>query len=267
MSELLEYGFMQRALLAGVLIALFCPPIGVFLVLRRHALIGDAFAHAALAGIALGLVLNVPPLPVTLAVTLLAALVVEGLRRYYAGYAEMAIALLLSLAVAAAGILLSLGRPMGGDLHGYLFGSLLAISVTDLWTVLFLGLLVLSTLAWLWRPLFLSTFDEEAARVAGVPVERVNLVFIVLTAITVTLALRLVGILLVSSLLIVPVAIALRVAGSFAAIMRLAVAAALVMVLGGLGASFYLDVSPGGLIITLGMSILAVVLVWTSRRR
>lgn len=260
MFTMLQYTFMQRAFLAGTMIGIFCPLVGVFLVLRRHALVGDAFAHAALTGIAAGLVLKYQPIYTALLTAILAALGVEYLRRHYRGYAELAIALVLSGSIAVAGILLSLGKPFGGDLHGYLFGSIIAITGTDLLVIAGLGVLIVGAIGHYWRQLFYIAFDEEAARVAGVPVERINLVFILLTAVTVTLAMRVVGTLLVSSLIVVPVAVALQTARSFRETVLVAIATALFTIHFGLVASFYLDVSPGGIIILSGIGLLLLVL-------
>ncbi|GAW94385.1 metal ABC transporter permease [Calderihabitans maritimus] len=260
MPEILQYGFMQRALLTGIIIAVVCPTIGLFLVLRRLSMIGDTLAHVSLAGVALGLVTGLNVLLSSLIFTGLAALGLEKLRRAYHQYAEIAAAIMLSFGVSLAIILVGLGRGDTSGLFAYLFGSLVAISPTDLVLIAAIGLVVMLVVVWLYRELFYISFDEEGARLAGVPVGAVNLVFMFLAALTVTVSMRMVGVLLISSLMVLPVATSLQLAGSFRQAHLGAVAVALFSVIAGLFLAYYLDTPPGGTIIMVSVFLLVLAL-------
>ncbi len=247
--ELLQYGFMQRALLAGVMIATVAPTIGVFLVLRRLSLIADTLSHVALAGVAAGLLLGAHPVAGALAVALLGAIGIERLRASGRLFGEAALAIFLSGGLAIAVVLISLVHGFNVDLFSYLFGAITAVQPLDLWTILTLGLVVLGAVALFYKELFAITFDEEGARVQGIPVDALGLLLTVLVAVTVVVAMRIVGILLTSALIVIPAVTALRVARSFRATLWIAIATALVAVLGGLTASFYLNIAAGGAIV------------------
>ncbi|MDQ7820491.1 MAG: metal ABC transporter permease [Armatimonadota bacterium] len=260
--EILQYDFMRRALLAGLMIGTVGPIIGVFLVLRRLSLIADTLAHVALAGVALGLVTGAPPGAAALAVSVVGAVGVERLRASGRLYGEAALALYLSGGLAVAVVLLGLGRGLTVDLFAYLFGSITAVQPADLWAILVLGILVLGAVAGLYKDLFAVTFDEESARVQGVPVDALNLLLTVLVAVTVVVAMRVVGVLLTSALVVIPAVTALRLARAFRAALLLAVAVALAAVVGGMAAAFYLDLPAGGAIVLAALALFAVTSAW-----
>ena len=249
MPEILQYGFMQRALLAGAIIGTIAPMIGVFLVLRRLSLIADTLSHVALAGVAAGLLLQTYPLAGALVAALVGAVGIERLRMSGRLFGEAALAIFLSGGFAVAVVLISLARGFNVDLFSYLFGAITVVQPRDLWVILVLGLVVFGAVTAFSKELFAITFDEESARVQGVPVDRLNLLLTVLVAVTVVVAMRIVGILLTSALLVIPAVTALRLARSFRTTLVVAVACSLVSVLVGMMVSFYLDIAAGGAIV------------------
>lgn len=244
-----QYAFMQRAYLAGLVVAVLCPTIGIYLVLRRLSLIGEMFAHVSLAGVALGIFAGVYPLATALGISLGAAAALESLRRTYRVFTDLAIAIIISAGLSLAVVLIGLSRAFNIDLHAYLFGSVIAISARDLWLVAAVGLLVLGFALLFRKELFFIAFDEEAARSSGVAVDLVNLLFMAATALTISVSMRVVGILLVSSLITVPVAAALQVGRSFRSTALLAYVFAVLSVLCGLFVSYHANLAPGGSIV------------------
>lgn len=249
MIELLGYDFMQRAILAGVAVASVSALIGTFLVLRRISMIGEGLAHTALGGVALGLFFGVYPLAVAIPFTVAGALAMYFLGSRGRLYGDTALAILFAGGLSLGVILLSLSDGFNTDLFSYLFGSILAVNPRDLYIMLALGVVVSAVVLVLYRPLVYITFDEESARASGIPVEALNILLTALTALTVVVAVQLVGILMVSALLVVPVATSLQVARSFRQTLGLAVATGIICVLGGLMAAYYLDLAAGGSIV------------------
>lgn len=240
--------FMQRALLAGLIVAGIAATLGVFLVLRGSAMIGDGLAHIAFSGVALGLVANVYPLGVALLAAVLAAVGIHALRSRGVVLGDTAVAIFFTTGLALAVILVSLGRGFSVDLFSYLFGSVVGVTEQDLVLVAALGAVLLAAMVALYKELFHLTFSEESARVAGLPVQALNLAFAVLTALTIVVAARVVGVLLVSALLVVPAATSLQVARSFRAAMALSAALGASTVVVGLYAAYAADLAAGGAI-------------------
>lgn len=257
MPEILQYGFMQRALLAGVMIGVIAPAIGVFLVLRRLSLIADTLAHVSLAGVALGFLAGWHPVLGALLVAVAGAVGIERLRVAGRLFGEAALAIFLSGGLALAVVLIGLSGGFSADLFTYLFGAITAVQTRDLWVILVLGLLVLGAVGAFYKELFAITFDEEGARVQGVPVDALNLLMTVLVAVTVVVAMRVVGVLLTSALVVIPAITALRVARSFRGTLLLAVAASVASVLAGMTAAFYLGLAAGGAIVLTSIAVFA----------
>jgi ABC-type Mn2+/Zn2+ transport systems, permease components len=258
--EIFHYDFMQRALLAGLLIGLICPLVGIFVSLRRMSMIADALSHVCLSGVAAGLLAGINPVLSASAFAVAGALLLERLRDYYRNYSELAIAVMLSTGVALGAVLLSLGRGLNANFMSYLFGSIIAVSLSDIYIITAIGLVVLATVLLLYKELFLISFDEESARFSGVPVSLLSTIFTALTALTIAVAMRIVGILLVSSLMILPVAASLQIAASFKKAIWIAVLLSEGSVLVGLGLSYYLDLAPGGSIILTSVLFLITIL-------
>lgn len=255
MLAIFQYDFMIRALLAGLMIAVIAPLIGNFLVIRRLSLIADTLSHIALAGIGLGLLLGVAPIPVTVLVTVCAALVIEWLRSRRRLPAEAVLAMFLPGGLALAVVLISLAHGFNANLFSYLFGSITTVRPEELWLILGLGAAVIIAVATLYRQLLYSSFDEDSARVDGVRVNLVNAVLIVLTAVTVTLAMRVVGILLIGALMVIPAVTAMQVARSFRQSLGLSILFALAAVLVGLLGAYYLNLPAGASIVLVSLGI------------
>ncbi len=209
MTTLLSYDFMQRALLAAVLVGLVAPLVGVFLVQRRLSLIGDGMGHVALAGVAVGLLTNIAPVWTALVGAVLAAVAIELIRASGRTQGDVALAVIFYGGIAAGVVIISKssqGTP--ANLTAYLFGAITTVKASDLWVFGVLAVLVILT-TWLLRPrLFAVATDEEYARAMGMPVLALNIALAVLTAVTVVVSMRIVGLLLISALMIVPTAAA-----------------------------------------------------------
>lgn len=260
MLEVLELSFMQRALVAGLAVGLICPVIGLFMILRRLSLIGDTLAHVTLAGVAAGLLMRVYPLITALLFAMGAGLGIEKLREQYQKYSELAIAITLSLSIGLAAMLLSFSRTPGVDLFAYLFGSIITVSREDMLLIAVLAVFVLVIIGLVYKELFLITFDEDLARSGGLPVRRLNVLFTMLTAITVAVTMRVVGVLLVSSLMVLPPAASLQVTQRFGTALLLSVLFAETSVVAGLFLAYYLDVVPGATIVLTATALLLAVL-------
>lgn len=257
--DIFSYAFMQKAFIAGALIGVTCPVIGLFITLRRLSLVADALSHLCLSGVAAALWLGTHPVITASAFAVGGGLLLEKLRASYKDYAELSLAIILSGGIALGAVLMGLAGGFNANFLGYLFGSLVVMSTTDLWVVSGTCLIVLIIVMLLHKELFYATFDEEVAEASGIPVRALGICFMVLTALTVAVAMRIVGILLVSSLMILPVAASLRVAGSFRSALALAVLFGELAVFTGLFASFYFDLPPGGTIILVAVVILGLV--------
>ncbi|SHF06171.1 zinc transport system permease protein [Desulfofundulus australicus DSM 11792] len=267
MGEIFAYDFMVRALLAGLVAGVICPAVGVFLVLRRYAFMADTLAHVSLAGLALGMILGIFPSLTTLGVTLAAAVGVERLRATGRLHGEAVLALMLSTGLALAVVLISLVRGFNVDIMGYLFGSILTVSPADLLLILVVGAAAMLLLFLFYKELFFISFDEECARVAGLPVDRLNMLFILLVALTVSVATRVVGVLLVGALMVIPVLTGQLFAGSFRSLFRVSLVLGVTVCLCGLLFSYYLGTAPGGSIVLLAAAIFLLTQLFIAARR
>ncbi|MGF7059174.1 zinc transport system permease protein [Brassicibacter mesophilus] len=258
--EILSYSFMQRALVIGIIVSLICSTVGLFLVLRRFSMVGDTLSHVALAGVALGMVTNIYPVYTAIFMSVGASLIIERLRREYEKYAELSLAIILAAGIGIASVLISVGRGKTSGIMSYLFGSISLVTIEDLYAVILLGFIIIGSIIFLYRALFYITFDEESAKLSGVSVKKINLYFSVLVALSITISMRIVGILLVSSLMTIPVATSLQVSKSFKQALLYANLFGLVSVIIGLVSSFYLDIAPGGTIVITSLFILLIVI-------
>lgn len=258
MLDIFSYGFMQRSLIMGIIIAIIAPTIGLFLVLRRLSVIGDAISHVALAGAAFGLLLGIYPIYTAISFSIIAVLGVEKLRKEYSEYAELSLSIVLSAGIGLASILISLGNTSG--IFSYLFGSLALVTKKDIWVVSILGSFIIISILFLYKGLFYLTFDEESARMAGVPVRKINMFFSILVALTIGISMRTVGVLLISSLMILPVATSLIISKSFKQALLYSNLFGIISVVLGLISSFYFDLAPGGTIVLIALLILIVVM-------
>ncbi len=240
---------MQRALLAGLVVGATCPVIGVYLVLRRLSLIGDGLGHVSFAGVAAGWLAGVYPLLSAAMFAILGAVAIERLRSWRREYGDLALAMVFYSGIALGVVLTSLSRRMNVSLFGYLFGSILTVTQLDLIVISVAGGSVLAILTLLHKELFTLAYDEDLARVSGLPTGFLNYLVVILTAVTVVAALRVVGILLVAGLLVIPVSASLQLARSFRATLTYAILFGVLSVLLGLLAAYVFDLAPGGAII------------------
>ncbi len=259
--NIFQYGFVIRGLEAGIIVAVIAPLIGIFLVLRRYSLIADTLAHVSLAGIALGLLLGINPVIAALVTTILASLGIERLRTTKKVYGESALALFLSGSLALAIVLLSLAKGFNTNLFSYLFGSIVTVTPTDVATIAFLAVVVVVILAIFYKELVYISFDEESARVSGLPTRFINIVLVILAALTVSLSIPIVGILLIAALIVIPIVTALQLRKSFTKTIIAAELISIFSVVLGIFASFYFNLSTGGTIVLIMLAIFILVLI------
>lgn len=249
MFDLFQYGFIVRGLEVGILIGAIAPLIGIFLVLRRYSLIADTLSHVSLAGVAVGLLLQINPLITAIGAAVISSVAIERLRLSKRVYGESALSIFLSGSLALAIVLISLAHGFSVDLFNYLFGSIVTVKQSDVYIILGIGVLVLLAIFTFYKELTYITFDEEAAKVGGIPTRFINTLLIILAALTVSLAIPIVGILLISALIVIPVVTALQFRKSFFQTILYAEVVSLFSVVAGILSSFYLNIPAGGAIV------------------
>ncbi|ALS28432.1 metal ABC transporter permease [Paenibacillus sp. 32O-W] len=260
MWDVISTEFFQKALIGGALIGLSAPLMGLFLVLRRLAMIGDSLAHVSIAGVALGFLIGVYPLGVGLLFALAATFAIEKLRKAYKTYAELSIAIIMSGGVALASLLFTLDKGFNVNVTGYLFGSIYTLDYADLIVIAAVTAVVLAFIRLQVKELFLLTFDEDAAAVSGLPVPLYNMLISVMTALVIGVSIKIVGGLLISALLVIPAACSLAVARSFRQSVVMVVVIAECAVIGGLLVAGYWNLAPGATIVLLLIAALIVLL-------
>lgn len=257
MIEALSYPFMQRALLAALLTGLIAPAIGTYIVQKRLSLLGDGLGHVAIAGVGLALLTGQAPVPVAAAVAVAGSVAVEVLRQRGKATGDVGLAVLFYGGLAAGVLMSNMAGAGAGALTQYLFGSLTTVTGTDLWLITLLGLVVAVPAVGLAPQLFAVSADEEFARTQGQRVSLYNIVIVVLAAITVTTAMRTVGLLLVSALMVIPVAAARNLVSGFTLALGVSMALGATVAVGGAVGSFYTDTAPGALIVVLAIGAFA----------
>ncbi len=248
-ADYLEYGFIQRALISGVFIALLCSILGVLIVLRRLSLIGDGLAHVTFGGVALGLALRIYPLYVTLPIVLVSSLGILKLTERARMMGDAAIGVVSSVGIAGGVILASLAGGFNVDLFSYLFGNILAISLEETILSVILSVFVLGVILFYYDEILSITFDEEFARVSGIRTDRINKTLVILTAVTVVLTMNVVGILLISALLILPAVTAFQLARGFRSSLAISALTAVASVIAGITISIALNLPTGATIV------------------
>jgi zinc transport system permease protein len=254
-ADLLSFGFLERALLAGVFIGLACALLGVFLVLRKDAMVGHGLSHVTFSGVALGLFLNVMPLSMALLTAVLAALGLMKLKEKAGLYGDTAVGIISSVGLALGILLATLSHSFNVALFSYLFGEILAIESLEVWLTLGLALVVMAAVLVNYRGFLFLTFDPDSARASGIRTSRLESLLAVLTAVTIVLGMKVVGILLVASLLIIPAAAGLQLARRFRQALVLASAAAFISVVGGILAAFIFDLPASATIVLLSFAL------------
>lgn len=240
------HGFMQRAFQATFLISLIAPVLGLFLILRRQSLMADTLSHISLAGVALGLLIGINPTLTNILVVVLVAVLLEYLRQIYRTYSEISIAILMSVGMALALVLMEL-NDNGATLsiNQFLFGSIVTISVQQVWVLLGLTVIIAFMYLLFRKPMYVLTFDEETAFTAGLPTKTMSILFNVLTGVTIAVIMPIVGALLVSAIIVLPAAISLRLSKSFNGVILIGIVIALIGMMTGLVASYELGTPPG----------------------
>jgi zinc transport system permease protein len=261
-----DTAFMQRALLAGIAVGIFAPLIGTYLVQKRMSLIGDGIGHLAFSGVAGGILIGIWPVWSALAVAVVGAIAVDRLRARGRASGDLALALFFYGGIALGVVLIGLAGSLNANLFSYLFGQVLLVTPDEVVTILVLGAVVVGTMAVLRRAMFAVVSDEEWARVAGLPVDLLNSVLAILTAIVIVAAMRVVGILLIAALMVLPVGGAQLIARSFAGTLRWSAAIGVGAVVAGLALSRIVGLAPGGTIVLVAAVIFAAISLVAARR-
>ena len=261
MVEMFEYSFMQRAFIAGIIIAILAPTLGTFIVIRRYSMITDTLAHSSLLGVAIGILFGIYPLYSALISAIIIAILIEYLRSYKNMYSDSVLAIFLSGALAFAIVIVSLSGEFNNSLFSYLFGTLLAISDSELYTLLGFSIVALFLIYKHYHNLQFVAFDEDVAKVSGVNTVFVNFMLIILIAITVVLSIKIIGALLIGAITIIPVSSALGFKKGFSKTIFIAIAIALLSVVIGLSLSYHLSFPSGASIVIVSVLLFIVSLI------
>lgn len=259
--------FMLRAFLAIIIIAAIAPLIGMPIVMKRLSAVGDAASHSALAGVAAGLIAGVNPILMAVIFAVLAMLAIEAFRKSFAKFSEIATAVVMSAGIGLTAILSQFIKNGSGNINSFMFGSVVAVSDFELCLTVGLGAAVIAVSVILRREIFAITFDEEAAVIMGLPVKRINFLLMILTAVTVAIASRVVGALMISSLLVIPVAAAMMIGKSYRGTMIWSVMLAEMFSIAGFILSDIMGISPSGTIVLLAVMSLLVIMTFTGKSR
>ena len=253
--DILSFGFMQNAIISGIAISLVCSTVGLFLVLRKYSLFGDALAHSAFGGVALGLFLGVYPLWAAYVVSILSALALTKIRQNFDISGDAIIAILLSSGIAIGIVLISLSGGFSIDIFSFLFGSILLVSTENVIMVLGLCAAILIILITGYKKFMYITFSEEQAQVSGIPVQKLNYLLIAIAGVTVVTAMQLVGVLLVSALFVIPNVTAMMFKRSFKQTIILSMSFSVFSTVAGIMISYPLDIAPSGMVVLLAITL------------
>lgn len=264
LADIIQFDFLRYTFLTGILIGIIAPLLGTFLVVRRLSLLADALSHVTLAGIAFGLFMErqiffpLNPLYSGMGFSVVGAILIEKLRSIYSAYQEIGIPIILSGGVGLSVIFISLANGFNTDLFNYLFGSVSAVSRNDFLTILGISIFIIIMIIIFYKELLTLSFDEEHATVSGIHSKRIHFLFIILTALVIAASIRIVGVLLVSALMTLPVASAMRIAVSFKQLIFFSILFAETAVIVGLVSGYYLSIPPGGTIVMVAIIILII---------
>jgi zinc transport system permease protein len=263
-----QYDFLRYTLFSGILIGLICPILGTFLIVRRLSMMADGLSHVTLSGVAAGMLLakkipffgGVSPLFFGMLFSVAGSLFIERLRKVYKSYQDLAIPIILSGGLGLFTVLISMADGFTADLYSYLFGKIVTVTIEDLYALIGVAAVVIATVFLIYKELFAVSFDEEFARVSGVARKSINLWFMILVALTIAASMRIVGVLLISAMITIPVAASLQIAGSFRQTVFYAILFAETSVLSGLYFAYLLDWASGGTIVLMAVFLLLLVL-------
>lgn len=268
-DALLNFDFMRYSLISGILIGFIAPLIGAFIVVRRLSLIADALSHVTLGGISFGMfILTVIPAlslinPMWFGIlfAVIGALLIEKLRTSFSNYQEIAIPIIMSAGIALSAIFISLADGFNQEIVGLLFGSISAVNLSDLTTIIVITIIVVLFISLFYKELFILSFDEEYSKVIGIP-KWIQFLFIIIVAMVISASMRVVGILLVSALITLPIAISMRLTIGFKQLIALSVVLGESAVILGLVLAFYMNISPGGVIVVLLVIMLMITMIY-----
>ncbi|HBI7179062.1 TPA: zinc ABC transporter permease ZurM [Listeria monocytogenes] len=274
-ATLLQYDFIRNTFIVGLVIGIVAPLLGSFIVVRKLSLMADALSHVTLGGIAVSLFLSKTHLPLAalnplylgFGFSVVGSLLMEKLRNVYKHFEELAIPIIMSAGMGFSVIFISLANGFNTDLFSYLFGSVSAVSRTDMITIVVTAIIVFIVILSLYKELFLLSFDEEYAKVSGLKAKVFDVIFMVLVALVIASSMRIVGILLVSSLMTLPVAAAIRIAKGFKQTILLSILFGEIAVIGGLFTAYYLNLAPGGAIVIISVLLLIVTILYQKIRQ
>lgn len=262
LADFIQFDFLRNTFITGILIGIIAPLLGCFLVVRRLSLLADSLSHVTLAGVAFGLMIEkllfipINPLYSGMSFSVIGAILIEKLRSVYTAYQEIGIPIVLSAGVGLSVIFISIANGFNTDLFNYLFGSVSAVSQNDLITISIITLFIILLVVLFYKELLTLSFDEEHAIVSGIHASRIHFLFIVLTALVIAASIRIVGVLLVSALMTLPVASAMRIAISFKQLVFLSIIFAEIAVMTGLISGYIFSIPPGGTIVIVAIVIL-----------
>jgi zinc transport system permease protein len=258
MLSLFQYSFIQRAFEAGIIISIIAPLVGTFLVAKKYSLLADGLSHVALAGIAIGLLSGIYPLATAIIVSIIAGFIIESIRSKKLASGDTALAMFISGGLGLAVVLMSIGNGFNVDLLSYLFGSITTVTVTDVYTITIIGIIVILAILGLYKQLLYVSFDEESAKVSGIKTNLINYGLIIVTSVTVVLSMRIVGALLIGALMVIPVVVASQFKKNFAKTMLISVVTSIISVIIGLLLSYYFNLAAGGTIVVVSLIIFGI---------
>jgi len=264
--EILTFSFMQRALISGIAIAILCSVIGLFLVLRRYSLFGDAMAHSSFGGVALGLFTGVYPIWTAYGVSLASALIITKIKEKFDISGDASVAVLLSSGIAVGLVIIGISGGFTIDIFSFLFGSILLVSVNDTILILSLTGIILVVVLLLYRQILYSIFNEEQAKVSGIPVEKINYLIVFMAGLTVVTSIQLVGVLLISALFVIPNVTAIMYGKGIKQTSIISISFSIFSVVAGILISYFLNITPAGTIVLLSIGILACTMAIRSTR-
>ncbi|NLK96146.1 MAG: metal ABC transporter permease [Clostridiales bacterium] len=262
---MLQLEFMKNALLAGIIVSILCPIIGLFIVLRRNSMLGDTLSHSSFAGVAIGLVIGVNPIVTAFIFTSFCAIIIELLRDSFKKYAELVMSIVLTFSLGLAIILISTGKSTA-KVNSFLFGSILTVSKEDLVLIAIAGAITLIFFAFIYNKLIYVTFDEDGAKISGINVKLINYLFTLLVGSTISLSIRIMGILVISSIIIMPVATAMQLKINFKKTLMASIIFGFIDIVLGLVLSYYFDTASGGAIALTSVFILILSIVYSKFR-
>ncbi|WP_036729970.1 metal ABC transporter permease [Peptoniphilus mikwangii] len=262
--EIFRYSYMIKAMLVGFVLSIIIPFMGIVIVNKKISVIGDALSHVSLAGVMIGLISGITPTLGAVVTCIFAGLMLEYIRKKFPSYQEISTAIIMSTGIGLASILSGFVKK-AANFESFLFGSIIAISPVEFYLIIIISIVVFFTFLYLYRDLMHISFDETSARLSGIDVDRVNTIFMILIAITISVAAKTVGILIISSLMVVPVACAMKFEVGYFKTIIISSLFGVLFTMSGLVISFYLGLKPGGTIVLIGVITLLVILAFSGR--